>query len=143
MDFRSGHGGFLEQAKNIFKDICGYEVSQRTCNSHNKAGWHCYSFLEDLPTDREIILLFHVLEYIPNTQQFLGKLQDNFPKAKTFIIEVPNDNEALISLFENDAYRKTNIHLNTCSILMLKLYEVFWNPRNLKSKLKLSFKGIP
>jgi len=106
LDFGSGHGGFLEQAQNIFKDICGYEVSQRTCNSHNKAGWRCYSFLEDVPTDREIILLFHVLEHIPDTQEFLEQLQNNFPYAKTFIIESPNDKEALNSLFENEAYRK-------------------------------------
>ena len=36
----------------------------------------------------------------------LEQLQKNFPQAETFVIEVPNDNEALSSLFNNKAYRK-------------------------------------
>ena len=108
MDFGSGHGGFLEQAQGRIKDICGYEVSQRTCESHNQAGWRCYQFLTDVPVDREVILLFHVLEHIPDSQQFLEQLQDNFPQAKTFVIEVPNNDEVLNSLFENKAYRKNH-----------------------------------
>ena len=106
LDFGSGHGGFLEQAQGSFRDIYGYEVSGRTCALHNQAGWRCCQFLTDVPADREVILLFHVLEHIPDPQQFLEQLQDNFPQAKTFVIEVPNDNEALNSLFENKAYQK-------------------------------------
>ena len=106
LDFGSGHGGFLEQAQGRIKDICGYEVSQRTCESHNKEGWRCYHLLTDVPTDREVILLFHILEHIPDPRLLLEQLQKNFPQAETFVIEVPNDNEALSSLFNNKAYRK-------------------------------------
>ena len=106
LDFGSGHGGFLEQAHKRFQDICGYELSQRACESHNQSGWQCHHFIENVPRDREIILLFHVLEHIPDTRNFLEQLQKDFPQAKTFVIEVPKDNEALNTLFENSAYRK-------------------------------------
>ena len=46
LDFGSGHGGFLEQAQGRIKDISWYGVSQRTCESHNKDGWRCYSLVD-------------------------------------------------------------------------------------------------
>ena len=129
LDFGSGHGGFLEQAQGRCKDICGYEVSRRTCVSHNQAGWRCYQFLTDVPADREVILLFHVLEHIPDSQQFLVQLQDNFPQAKTFVIEVPNNDEVLNSLFENKAYRK-NQHSSE--------HLFYFNPQTLRNIVESS-----
>jgi len=105
LDFGCGHGGFLEQAQGVFGQLIGYDLSPRVCQAHREAGWPCVNRLEDAPRDVSVILLFHVLEHLRAPWECLARLQAQFPEAETFVLEVPNENEALQSLFDVAAYR--------------------------------------
>jgi 2-polyprenyl-3-methyl-5-hydroxy-6-metoxy-1,4-benzoquinol methylase len=108
LDFGCGSGGFLEQAKGHFKEVVGYDLSERVCKEHRQKGWSCFNSFEQIPLDVDVITLFHVLEHVAKPWELLVKLRTRFSKAETLVIEVPNTNEALISLFENKVYRKNH-----------------------------------
>jgi len=108
LDFGCGPGGFLEQSWKEMEDICGFELSKRVCNINVKNGWRCFSSIGEVPPDREVIMLFHVLEHIPRPWDLLLSLRERFPHAETFVIEVPNTQEALNSLFQNAAYGRNH-----------------------------------
>ena len=108
LDFGCGHGGFMEQAQGLFRSLVGYDLSVRVCEEHNARGWACVSSVEDVPGDIDIILLFHVLEHLSRPWELLTQLQGYFPRLETVVIEVPNTDEALNSLFNNAAYRRNH-----------------------------------
>ena len=108
LDFGCGTGGFLQQAQEVFNDIIGFDINQKVCSSHVSNGWKCVNSIEAVPADIEIIVLFHVLEHIAEPWKLLTHLQSNFVKAKTFVIEVPNTNVALNTVFKNISYRRNH-----------------------------------
>lgn len=105
LDFGSGHGGFLEQGQDFFSNLIGFDVSQRVCKSHLDNGWQCVNRLEDIPEDIETIFMFHVLEHLHKPWALITNLLKKFKFANTFIIEVPNEREALISVFNLPSYQ--------------------------------------
>lgn len=105
LDYACGTGGFLEKAQGVFSSITGFDLCADVCARHQASGWSCVSKLDDVPDDIGVITLFHVLEHIPQPWIILNALQKKFRNARTFVIEVPNTDEALNSLFMNSAYR--------------------------------------
>jgi 2-polyprenyl-3-methyl-5-hydroxy-6-metoxy-1,4-benzoquinol methylase len=106
LDFGSGHGGFLQQAHGKLNNVIGYDLSRRMCEMHVASGWNCINDLGEVPSDIDTIVLFHVLEHLPRPWEMLIELQNNFKNVNTFVIEVPNVDEALNSIYCNKAYRK-------------------------------------
>ncbi|MHC4514067.1 MAG: class I SAM-dependent methyltransferase [Planctomycetota bacterium] len=115
LDFACGSGGFLQQAQGVFASLTGYDLSPRLCQENQAAGWRCTSNIEEVPEDVDLIVLFHVLEHVPAPWIMLTDLQQRFPKAWDYVIEVPNTDEALNSVFQNEAYRRNHFsadHVN-------------------------------
>lgn len=108
LDFGCGTGAFLEKAHEEGWDVIGYDLNPKVCELHRKEGWRCAHDLEEVPRDRDILVLFHVLEHLAKPWEFLADLGKRFPSAAAYVIEVPNTNEALNTLFENAAYRRNH-----------------------------------
>ena len=108
LDFGCGSGGFLYQTQGLVHNLIGFDLSSRICDEHCKAGFECYDKLEDVPKDIEVIVLFHVLEHIPTPWDLLSDLSKRFPSCKHFVIEVPNNDEALLSIFRSEAYQRSH-----------------------------------
>jgi SAM-dependent methyltransferase len=108
LDFGCGSGGFLYQARDRIHNLVGFDLSRRICEVHRAAGFECYNKLENVPKDIEVIGLFHILEHIPLPWELLSGLSANFRSCCHFIIEVPNNNEALLSIFASDSYRRNH-----------------------------------
>jgi hypothetical protein len=108
LDFGCGTGGFLERAVAEKWDIVGYDLNGKVCELHRQHGWRCVSSLDDGLQDIKVVTLFHVLEHVAKPWQFLTNLRDRLPMADTFVIEVPNTDEALNSVFQNSAYRRNH-----------------------------------
>ncbi len=108
LDYGCGTGGFLEQAHGAFLEVAGFDVNESICSLHNALGWKCFSSIADVPGDVDVITLFHVLEHLPKPWLLLTDLMNRFPMAETFVIEVPNTQEALNSVFKNRAYRQNH-----------------------------------
>lgn len=115
LDFACGHGGFLQQAQGVFASVIGFDVSPRLCRKHLAAGYRCTSDIEELPRDVDLIVLFHILEHLSAPWDMLMDLQERFSKVSTYVIEVPNTDEALNSIFRSQAYRRNHFsadHVN-------------------------------
>ncbi len=104
LDFGCGCGGFLEQAQGAFGAVIGFDLSRRVVESHLAEGWRCINALDDVPADIDAILLFHVLEHVPEPWVLLANLCIRFRGAAHVVLEVPNTDEALNTIFDNAAY---------------------------------------
>jgi hypothetical protein len=108
LDYGAGHGGFLQAGSSVFPGLIGFDLSKRVCASHQAAGWSCVNSLEEISRDIEVVVLFHVLEHLRRPWERLSSLRQRFSLAHTFVIEVPNTDEALNSVFRNQAYRRNH-----------------------------------
>jgi len=52
----------------------------------------------------DIITLFHVIEHLPRPKVLLAKLKNLLTKNGKIIIETPNSDDALISLYKNKSF---------------------------------------
>jgi SAM-dependent methyltransferase len=108
LDFGCGIGGFLRRVTGEFAGVVGFELSKRMCEMHRRAGAACFSRIEEVPVDVDTLVLFHVLEHVPRPWQLLRDLVERFSRVDRVVLEVPNTGEALLSLFDNPAYRRNH-----------------------------------
>jgi len=108
LDYGCGPGGFLRQTGGLFARCVGFDLSPRIAALNRADGFDCHANLDDLPADVDTLLLFHVLEHVPDPKSFLAELLERFSRIDRVVVEVPNTEEALISLFGNAAYRRNH-----------------------------------
>ncbi len=71
-----------------------------------------------------MVTMFHVLEHLPDPISLLHEIVDHMEPDGMFIVEVPNADDALLSLYQCDAfadftYWKCHIYLYTMDTLRL------------------------
>lgn len=130
MDFGCGAGGFLSRARNTASDISGIELDTAIRNKLIEEGINMYASLDDceerwgewggIPWD--VITMFHVLEHLPDPVNILSRLKKLVAPNGKIIIEVPNADDALLSLyrcedFADFTYWKCHLFLYTFSTL--------------------------
>lgn len=129
LDFGCGNGDFLNLIESYTNLTHGLE---KDINYFKK-----FSHLEniklysDIPVLQkyDIITLFHVLEHIKNPIETLKQLSQHLTATGKIVIEVPNSNDALISLYDNKQFKRFTYWSN-------HLY--LYNNENLKSLLEKS-----
>ncbi len=91
LDIGSGTGDFLVEAKNQGWDILGYEPNSDAKNLAVNKG---VTFTEDifaLPENYfDVVTMWHVLEHVPNLQEYIANLKRIVKPTGTIIIAVPN-----------------------------------------------------
>lgn len=106
LDLGCGHGGFLEQAQGLFNSLVGFDLCSQHVEILNGEELRCVNNLADVSADEiDLVVMFHVLEHVKHPSEFLRYLQRKFYKVDSFVIEVPNTEEALNSLFDCQSYR--------------------------------------
>jgi 2-polyprenyl-3-methyl-5-hydroxy-6-metoxy-1,4-benzoquinol methylase len=108
LDYGCGTGGFVELGQKYFKNIYGYDLSKKACEINKLDNIICFNHLEGNDLNYEIVTLLHVLEHIKNHDTFLKDIIETFKNTKYFIIEVPNTDEALVSIYKNNNYYKNH-----------------------------------
>lgn len=103
LDFGSGAGGFLQLALPLAKKVYGVELDKITRFYKNKIV--VYKQLKDFKIKFEVITLFHVLEHIADPIGLLKEIKKYLAPGGKIIIEVPNDNDALISYYQLPAFK--------------------------------------
>lgn len=98
LDFGCGAGGFLKLVNNKAKNIYGVEIDNITKFYDKEI--KIKKNIKDFQKKFDIITLFHVLEHIPEPINFLIDLKKYIKPNGIIIIEVPNDNDALISYYK-------------------------------------------
>ncbi|WP_163292816.1 class I SAM-dependent methyltransferase [Desulfovibrio sp. JC022] len=112
LDIGCGQGDFILRAQDTAKSITGIEPENAMLKRCEKKRLNVFPELSSLPSSNkfDVITLFHVLEHMPDPFRELEKLHQYFFKSerspKTLVIEVPSADDALLSLYENEAFSK-------------------------------------
>ncbi len=105
MDVGCGAGGVLLLAREHSKKALGVEPQSRWRAVLTDAGVSTLASLADVPdASQDVISLFHVLEHIPDPVPFLRELVSKSAPGGRILIEVPNADDALLSLYRNKAF---------------------------------------
>lgn len=107
LDFGSGYAGFLIKAKEFAKSVTGIELEEQVApiyeeyniplmrNLVNGGGKNKY----------DVITAFHVIEHLQDPIAILKQLASLLKENGKMIIEVPNGNDALLTIFKNKPYQ--------------------------------------
>ncbi|WP_321469655.1 class I SAM-dependent methyltransferase [Halarcobacter sp.] len=104
LDFGSGNGGFLKQAQTLAKDVCGVELEKAVKPYYEEENIKLYSNLDECTKQFDIITSFHVIEHIKEPLEILEKLKEKLKENGKLIIEVPNANDALLTIYESEGF---------------------------------------
>lgn len=106
LDFGCGAGGFLQRAQKIAKDVQGVEPEDRLKGYFQKKRIRVAPTLDAVTGQFDIITLFHVLEHVPDPVSVLSELKRRLKAKGRIIVEVPNANDALLSMYRSEAFSK-------------------------------------
>ncbi len=105
LDFGCGAGGFIRKAQSLAGEIAGVELEQRV---HDYWGDKITLFnsLEKTDTDYDLITAFHVVEHLIDPRKILRELSNKLEKNGCLVIEVPSSQDALLTMYGNNAFQK-------------------------------------
>ena len=112
LDFGCGAGGFMLEARKIAASVIGVEPERKLYPFFDEQNLTVFPSLSEVPDSfsPDIVTMFHVLEHIPDPLSTLHAIKKLFFKKgrenKKLIIEVPNANDALLSLYLNDSFSR-------------------------------------
>lgn len=104
LDFGCGTGGFLKRAKTVASMAMGLEIEKRLKPYFRTNGLTVADNLEAITDDFDFITLFHVLEHMEDPIHVLKSLSSKLKKNGRIILEVPNADDVLLTLYKNKAF---------------------------------------
>ncbi|MDD5389723.1 MAG: class I SAM-dependent methyltransferase [Gallionellaceae bacterium] len=105
LDVGCGAGGVLLMAREHCKQATGVEPQARWRPLLSKAGVDMAASLAAVAdASQDVISLFHVLEHISDPLPFLRELLAKSAPGGRVVIEVPNADDALLSLYQSKAF---------------------------------------
>lgn len=100
LDFGCGAGGFLQKSKLRAKYVAGIELDQNAVKYGRSQGLEIFSSLDDLNDHIfDVITAFHVIEHLFDPIAVLNKLMERLAEGGSLFVEVPNSDDALLSLY--------------------------------------------
>ncbi|MDI7166863.1 class I SAM-dependent methyltransferase [Leptospira santarosai] len=109
LDFGCGAGGFLLKALKETSISEGIELELRLQEHYKEEGLKVWTNLEKVINANrkfDIITAFHVIEHLTDPRKTISQLASMLSDDGELIIEVPNSNDALLVLYESDAFSK-------------------------------------
>lgn len=104
LDFGCGAAGFLNKSRSLAEKVAGVELENRIREYWGDA-IALYSDLEKVGDGYDLITAFHVIEHLPDPRTILKKLAARLKKQGRLVIEVPSSEDALLTLYDNDAFQ--------------------------------------
>ena len=108
IDFGCGAGGFLELASKYAKEANGIELEkamQESFVERNLKVYKDYKYALQSSKKWDIVTAFHVVEHLSDPIKIITKLSKLLNKKGKFYIEVPNSEDALLTLYKNKAFQ--------------------------------------
>lgn len=105
LDFGCGAGGFLCKAEKIASIAAGVEVERRMLQ-HWKGRLRLHANLDSVVDVFDLITAFHVIEHLPDPRTTLIDLRSRLADGGRVVIEVPNSEDALLTLYDCDAFQR-------------------------------------
>lgn len=105
LDFGCGAGGFLHIIRDRCNKVAGVELDRKLNNIINMEGIKCYNNLNEVNEKYDLITLFHVLEHLMDPLDVLISMKKHLNPNGKIIIEVPNSDDALLTLYQNEDFK--------------------------------------
>jgi SAM-dependent methyltransferase len=105
-DFGCGTGLVLEAMRDEAKSVTAIEPNKAMRNALGEIGILGYASLERAPAEVhfDVISAFHVIEHIADPDLVLNSIFSRLRPGGQIVLEVPNRDDALITLYENEAF---------------------------------------
>ena len=137
LDFGCEVGGFLLKARELTETAHGVELETCLGSHYQRHGLTVFQKLSGIPKDirgggYNIITMFHVLEHIPDPKSILGKLSDMLADGGQIIVEVPNADDALLTLYQSEAFSHFTYWSCHLFLYTAKTLEMLFSKINLK-----------
>ncbi len=105
IDFGSGAGGFLVRAKEVASSVVGIELDRKVAEHYKQNSISHITDINTLENDKyDVITAFHVVEHLSEPVELLNKLVSKLKKGGKLIVEVPNSDDALLTIYKNEAF---------------------------------------
>jgi 2-polyprenyl-3-methyl-5-hydroxy-6-metoxy-1,4-benzoquinol methylase len=105
LDFGCGFGGFLDNISSISKSCSGVELGRIERQYLTSKGVKVFKTIDECGQKKyDVITMFHVFEHLNNPKMWLDKISNHIVEDGYLIIEVPNANDALLSLYECEKF---------------------------------------
>jgi 2-polyprenyl-3-methyl-5-hydroxy-6-metoxy-1,4-benzoquinol methylase len=105
LDFGCGGGGFLLKVKDIAASCAGVEKDDYFKDILNKRfRLKIFDDIDDCSEKFDFITMFHVLEHLKDPRLVIKKLSTRLNIGGSIIIEVPNAEDALLTLYKNKPF---------------------------------------
>jgi 2-polyprenyl-3-methyl-5-hydroxy-6-metoxy-1,4-benzoquinol methylase len=104
LDVGCGNGGFLMLARAVAATVSGIEPDELSREYIARDGIAVFAAMEELDGIYDVITLFHVLEHVREPREFLARLADRLAKNGQLVVEVPNADDSLLSLYRNEQF---------------------------------------
>lgn len=108
IDFGCGAGGFLKLISKVAKDANGVELEQAMQQSYIARKLNVFTDLKFAIQSKKkwnILTAFHVVEHLSDPIKILSKLSKLMTNKGEMFIEVPNSEDALLTLYKNNAFQ--------------------------------------
>lgn len=101
-------GHWLELAKGLVKKVVAIEPGEVEQKKLKTKKIDYYSWLEDLPANLKFdaVAMFHLFEHIAEPRQYLRNLKKHLNKKALVIVELPNVDDALVSRYQVEKFKK-------------------------------------
>ncbi len=103
LDFGCGAGGFLKGIKTYSPStkVCGVELENFAREKLKEDNIQVFKTLEETDDQFDIITMFHVIEHLNHPEKIIKLIESRLTKNGILIIETPNSNDALMSIYNN------------------------------------------
>ena len=105
LDFGCGAAGFLQRARNLAVDVTGVELETRV-RDYWAGQINIVPSVEAACGGYDLITAFHVIEHLPEPRVMLASLAGSMKPNGRMIVEVPSANDALLTLYDCDAFQR-------------------------------------
>ena len=108
LDFGCGVGGFLDLARKSTSSVSGVELEKALQPSFKQRNLDVFENLSKAQEENkkyDVITAFHVVEHLKNPKEILKDLSHLLTESGEMIIEVPNSNDVLLTLYENKDFQ--------------------------------------
>lgn len=106
IEIGSGAGALFDMIVPLTSELIGVERTVAFCNRLEAKGYDIRPDLASCPNEVDAILSFHVLEHVDDPVGMLRESYDKLAPGGLIYFEVPNINDALLALYDIEAYRK-------------------------------------
>jgi SAM-dependent methyltransferase len=140
LEVGSGNGGFLKLSKAEAKTVQGIEPEIRHHDVFLLEGLNInsYDYYVNQKIEFDTIFSFHVIEHVSNPLAFLTQLLELLKVSGKAYIETPNSNDALIKLYNSEAFQSFTYWDNHLSLFNNKSFEYMCSQVS-----GISYKSIP